>query len=302
MTRPSEVAARLAYVNESAAGTPTILTLHPTDRCNHSCEWCWFDRTERESDIEGLLRYIDYFAAHGLRELVVSGGGEPTLYRSMPALVDRLGDLRGVNRRLYTNGSRLDSHGELYGAAFDFIRVSLDAVSDRTYAKAHGVSSRQFHRVLESLKSLRRRNGRLRTGVSLVYDPAMEDDYEAFVSLCAAYEIDDILIKPRLVGLSLDRVIDDSKICDRNIVVRKTRTDGAAAETVSWNSLMASRLLIGADNGLYPCCHLTDDRHRFGYTNESPGDLLESDRWRATIGAVRGSRHACFGLQATAFH
>ena len=88
------------------------------------------------------------------KSMVIIGGGEPTLYRNgkyhFQELVDEVIDQNlKITLALTTNGS-IKPPGD-WPNKFDWIRVSLDAATERTYKNFRGKSS--FSKVVENFLS-----------------------------------------------------------------------------------------------------------------------------------------------------
>src|SRR3954453_6203928 len=129
---------------------PATITIHPTDRCNHSCEWCWFKRSRMEIDMHEAIKALDQLILMGAREIIVSGGGEPLLHPDIDILLAYLKEKVNVHRRLYTNGSLMGKH-LLACDSFDYIRVSIDAGGEDLYAKLHGTNRAMYLTILRDL-------------------------------------------------------------------------------------------------------------------------------------------------------
>ena len=84
----SHIVARVS--NGTDVDGPTLLTIHPTDVCNHRCPWCWFDRTSASVDMRRTIHTVDALVASGITEVIVSGGGEPLLHRDIQSLLEFL--------------------------------------------------------------------------------------------------------------------------------------------------------------------------------------------------------------------
>ena len=67
---------------------PIELTLAPTDKCNLNCVFCSVKNREMdELDFEQLIKTLVDFKELGLKSVVLSGGGEPTLYPRINELI-----------------------------------------------------------------------------------------------------------------------------------------------------------------------------------------------------------------------
>lgn len=124
------------------------LRLSVIDACNFRCGYCMpadkvpdghgLDAASRMSfdEIEVLVRG---FARLGLRKLRLTGG-EPLLRKGLPALVERLARIPGIDDlALTTNGSLLTRHARaLHAAGLGRITVSLDALDPALFRALSG--------------------------------------------------------------------------------------------------------------------------------------------------------------------
>src|SRR3954454_16215606 len=92
------------------------LRISITDRCSFRCQYCmpvegleWLPRDEVLS-FEEIARLVRLLAAMGVEEGRITGG-EPLVRRDVPALVEMLANVPGVNDlSLTTNGVLLDRY------------------------------------------------------------------------------------------------------------------------------------------------------------------------------------------------
>ncbi len=118
-----------------------------TDRCNLRCPYCMPDHPQwlPKAQIlrrEELMRLLTLFVTQGgIRELRLTGG-EPLLRRDLAEIVRECDGLRdlGLERiSLTTNGLLLPQQAAALAAAgLDDINVSLDALTDETFARMSG--------------------------------------------------------------------------------------------------------------------------------------------------------------------
>ncbi len=110
---------------------PMSLLCELTYRCNLQCPYCYnpldLDAYRDEIDTATWQRVIGQAADLGIVQLGFSGG-EPTLRRDLPALVQTAAQ-RGLYTNLITQGTFLDAAriDELAGAGLDHIQISLQA-------------------------------------------------------------------------------------------------------------------------------------------------------------------------------
>jgi pyruvate-formate lyase-activating enzyme len=95
--------------------------------CNQDCGLCWQARTWPDAPAETLLTWVDELAALGVRQLTLTGG-EPTLHRALPDVLDRARS-HGMRTMLQTNAIQLSKPAVLrrIGPQVDRFFVSLHA-------------------------------------------------------------------------------------------------------------------------------------------------------------------------------
>jgi MoaA/NifB/PqqE/SkfB family radical SAM enzyme len=147
---------------------PVSVHLAPTLRCNHRCLFCNYGQVKgdgassyQQSDLHSLVRdmpldllfrSIDELAAAGVRSVMFTGGGDPTLY---PHLVDGMRRCRerGLRFALSTNGRLLvgDLLAEIVSLEPTFIRFSLNAGTAATQRLVAGADD--FETVLQNIEA-----------------------------------------------------------------------------------------------------------------------------------------------------
>lgn len=139
-----------------------VITLDLTRMCNYNCPYC-IDQNivkKRESHITNEISYkkitelLKILRKNGARNIELTGGGEPTLYTRFEEFC-RYVDGLGYKLALVTNGSYLHHYFGLFKEIhFSWIRVSLDAGTELTYSKLHGVNTEKFSRVLSNIREI----------------------------------------------------------------------------------------------------------------------------------------------------
>ncbi|KKK71562.1 hypothetical protein LCGC14_2912680, partial [marine sediment metagenome] len=101
--------------------------------------------------LEYMKRLVDFLSDWGVRGLCISGGGEPTLHRGLPELIDYAKDKMDV--AVVTNGTK-------YIEEFKYCRwvaLSVDASNREAYKKIKG--RELFDQVMVNIKKMVRANG-----------------------------------------------------------------------------------------------------------------------------------------------
>ncbi|MBO9540337.1 GTP 3',8-cyclase MoaA [bacterium] len=126
---------------DSYQRTITYLRLSLTDRCNLRCQYCmppegldWIpaDNLMQDDEIVTILR--DVFLPLGVTKVRLTGG-EPTLRKGLPALVERIAALPGLtDLSMTTNGIFLSKlAGPLAQAGLKRINISVDSLDPERF-------------------------------------------------------------------------------------------------------------------------------------------------------------------------
>jgi hypothetical protein len=91
-------------------GQPIVTHVMLTDVCNHTCAFCSVQaRTGDSLVFENVMKYLDILRVYGLKAVILSGGGNPILYKcrrsgaNFDDVVDAI-HARGLEIGLITNG------------------------------------------------------------------------------------------------------------------------------------------------------------------------------------------------------
>ncbi|HEY5625978.1 MAG TPA: radical SAM protein, partial [Dehalococcoidia bacterium] len=160
-----------AAVEARAAATDSLdrplrqLRISVTDRCNFRCTYCMpkrafgsryrFLKHSEVLSFEEIARVTSIFAGLGVDKVRLTGG-EPTLRRDLPRLVEKLARISGLREiNLTTNGSRLTELARpLRDAGLSRVTVSVDSLDDETFRAMNDVDF-PVGRVLDGLEAAR---------------------------------------------------------------------------------------------------------------------------------------------------
>ncbi|MFQ5457154.1 MAG: radical SAM protein, partial [Myxococcota bacterium] len=153
---------------------PVSINLDLTTACNYRCDHCidWDILNSRHKHTEEDLRgSITWMAGHGLKSVILIGGGEPTLYPGFPGFVKFLKEL-GLQVAVVSNGGRGNRLLEAieYLDAQDWIRLSLDSGSNELFVNMHKPVDRKINldSICEWIPSLKERNPAVTVGFSFI--------------------------------------------------------------------------------------------------------------------------------------
>lgn len=98
-------------------GQPIVTHLMPTDTCQHTCAFCSVaTRAGNVLRFSEMTGYLDILLRYGLKAVIISGGGNPLLYKC-PETKQGISELihaiteRGLEVGMITNGMKLRDYG-----------------------------------------------------------------------------------------------------------------------------------------------------------------------------------------------
>lgn len=291
---------RLASWLTGKPAAPLHIRIKPINRCNHSCWYCAYRadglQLGEEMDeharlpVDQLRRIAVDLVEMGVKAVTFSGGGEPLLYRELPEIIEILGR-GGIKVATLTNGANLRGRmADAFAAYGTWVRVSVDAVDDDSYAQARGVRPGAFTALLENMAAFTARRSPCVLGVNLVIGAGNADKVAQACALFRTVGVAHVKLSGVVVANSgAENELYHSGIRDKVTAqiaeARQLETDGfhiidhyhALPERFekSYRTCPMSRFLtvIGADGGVYTC----QDK---AYTDTGRIGRLEDGRFR----------------------
>jgi organic radical activating enzyme len=112
----------------------TVVSTHisPESICNLRCSYCSVDNrdTSKHINMDVVRDYVIKLQSRGLKAVILTGGGEPTLYKKFNELVQWLKFERDLDVGLITNGTMFRLIEPKTFSAFSWIRMSLNIFDD----------------------------------------------------------------------------------------------------------------------------------------------------------------------------
>ncbi len=145
---------------------PVTVDFILNNECNYSCSGCTFNFVrKKQKHIKGksmkkenIPTLINKLSDAGVKSLIFSGGGEPTLH---PHLLYAMGHAKskGLDIALYTNGSyqKKDLSKEIIALEPTYVRVSLNAGREM-HAEFHGTKKSYYDIVIQNIHDLSMHN------------------------------------------------------------------------------------------------------------------------------------------------
>lgn len=177
---------RLADWQEGRTPAPVTVEWDLTNVCSLACQSChmaythtagpWavqdvakpasYTDTGRLADVAVVSRGIVEMASAGVKGIVWSGGGEPTLHPEFSPIVSHTA-YHGLLQGLYTLGGHITNDIEAVARNLSWVVVSLDAPDAMTYAAEKGVPPSRFADACKGISTLAGLNGPV-VGVSFL--------------------------------------------------------------------------------------------------------------------------------------
>ncbi|MFP4117173.1 MAG: radical SAM/SPASM domain-containing protein [Candidatus Aenigmatarchaeota archaeon] len=173
---------------------PVRIELHPTDRCNLSCRFCWRKgehevRPEKELSKEKLLKIVDEAAEMGVKEWIVSGGGEPMMRKE--TTLEVMGRIKEHDMwgQLTTNGTLFEEEDvkRVVKMGWDQVQISIDGPDAETNNEIRQ-GGNAFSKAVRTSKMISKRKERLNSedpflGYNTILNRLNHDKLEDMIEL-----------------------------------------------------------------------------------------------------------------------
>lgn len=182
---------------------PICIEVGPSGRCNHRCIFCAFNYLKYQGtfiDKGALISFLQQAATLGVKSIVYSGQGEPLLHENMAELIKETKRL-GIDVALSTNGVLFNETAALESLpSLTWLRFSLDAATEETYAKVHQCPPSDFDTVIQNItnavKIKRERGWPCTIGVQFLLLPENQHEVIQLAALLREIGADYLTIKP----------------------------------------------------------------------------------------------------------
>lgn len=179
---------------------PLYVEISPFAGCNHRCEFCAFNYLNYKAtkiSLEPMINCLDSMAECGVKAVMFAGEGEPLLH---PRISDFImyACQKGIDVSVTTNGVLFDKKmSELTLPHMSWIKVSIDAATPETYAKVHGTSKRDFHKVLLNLEDAIDYRDKYELDCTIGAQAILlPDNYDEIIHLADIISADYLVVKP----------------------------------------------------------------------------------------------------------
>jgi len=157
-----EKAKRIALWAYGKPQAPVRIELHPTNICNLQCIFCWQSVAKKhnygfEISDQKLYDIVDEAGKWGVKEWIISGGGEPLVKKEATLNVLKLIKKYNMWGQLTTNGVLLDEKSikQIVDIGWNQVQFSIDASNAKTHDYLRGVKG-TFEKAIKNAKLLSR--------------------------------------------------------------------------------------------------------------------------------------------------
>jgi wyosine [tRNA(Phe)-imidazoG37] synthetase (radical SAM superfamily) len=204
----------LTALREQKVVAPVHIRIKPMNYCNHNCWYCAYryENLQLGEDMDvadqiphnKIFEIVEDIIDMGVKAVTFSGGGEPLLYKPLPDVINQLA-AAGIKVASLTNGANLKGKvAHAFAENGTWVRVSLDAWDDASYAKSRGIKEGAFTKLLENMRAFIATGTKCVLGVSLIIDNV---NFEHVLEICKIMKdvgVNHVKLSPVVVGNSVD--------------------------------------------------------------------------------------------------
>ena len=275
---PARVAQWQAADTWEKAGNvyPIYVEISPVGACNHRCTFCAVDYIGYQAVMLEpgiLIERLCEMGKLGVKGVMFAGEGEPLLHKNIDLIVE--GTVRsGIDVSFTTSGTLLNKLDPRERC--QWVKVSVNAGTSKTYAAVHRTKERDWDTVWENIGSAVKRKGECMIGVQTLLLPEIQNEIQNLYDLCDARGVDYFVVKPYSQHkFSVTHAYED--VVTREPVIRTNHTQfifrKAAYETkeIAYEKCQATPnfwAYVMASGEVYSCsAYLLDERFRLGNIN-----------------------------------
>lgn len=184
---------------------PVSMEVDLSDNCNLGCSWCRFAQGHKPSmmPLELAKKIQEQLWNRGVKSIVYSGGGEPTMNPDFNRILVH-GRLLELDQGVYTNGTNLEEPSHILDQTTKFVYVSIDAATPKTYEE---IKKRDmFKKVIRETHNFCRTKRRTKVGIGFLVSPQNIHEIErAADDLLLLTRADYLQFRPAVGTLTLEQ-------------------------------------------------------------------------------------------------
>ncbi len=281
---------RMSEWDKNRVIAPIYIELSPVSYCNHNCSFCGIDFLKRghvNLDPKVFIPAIREFGKNGIKSMMIAGEGEPLLHPEIDTIIKETVEAK-IDVGLTTNGNPKDPNlFETILPKLTWIKFSVDAGSNNTYSKIHGVKPQIFDQVIENIKQVislkNAKNLSVTIGIQILLIDENINDLDTALELFTQLKLDYIVLKsyslhPQMIKkhdvvysnnllTQIEEIISKFKASKVPIIFRKKSFNTYTTQEISYQNCLALPFwgYIASNGDFYTCSvHVGDDTFKAG--------------------------------------
>ncbi len=265
------------YENQKNDLKPITADVFITDYCNNKCPLCTFERYGKHNNkymtFEHFKEYASRLIELGIKGIILTGGGEPTLNPDFDLICSWL-NKNNINYGVNTNFNIYKEINPVY------LKVSLDAWDKQSYIDLRGVD--RYEQVINNIKNYSnyKIQNQLNTQLGVQCIVSDLEIIPKFYESIKDLSIDYIIFRPveSILGQYYTDINLSTYLKDLNIILDSLiKIDSRVKRSFKWDELNTrfdycyanwSQLALDVDGNVLVCCHRPYD---------IIGHIIESD-------------------------
>lgn len=284
---------------------PVYMEISPTGACNHRCEFCGLDFMGYETtslDTELLKKRLSELGSLGLKSIMYAGEGEPLLHKDLADIVLHTKQA-GIDVAITTNAVLLNKNfAETCLGSLEWIKVSINAGTAKTYRSIHKAKEGDFERVINNMKEAKKLkedgSHSCALGMQMILLPDNIKEASQLAAIAQDIGMDYLVIKPysqhpqsvtkKYEGISYKEIDKLQKELDRyntetfSVVLRSSAISKTESKSKGYSCCLALPFwsYIDTQGRVWGCSvFLGDDRFYYGNINENSfQEIWEGER------------------------
>lgn len=149
---------------------PIYIAFSPSSLCNHKCVFCVYQHKTFEPVYFPLEKYkalVDEWKILGVKSIFFAGDGDPLLNKKCVEMVHYTKS-NGLDIAMNTNGRLLNAGKiDVLVESLSWIRFSVNAGTQSTYAKIHNTHENDFECVIKNIADMVERKRKMQSDITI---------------------------------------------------------------------------------------------------------------------------------------
>jgi len=266
----------LKWINNDDSNYITV-SFDLTLKCNQNCLYCPYRNNkilERFDNWENIKNAIDKLSVEQIKGICFTGGGEPLVNKHASKAIE-YAKTKNISSALVTNGTLL-TKDLMYTilSCCDWVRISVDAASSKTYNLLHNSSKSTFQELLVKIEEFVKLKNEIKSkttiGIAFLTSSNNINEMTEFAYIANSIKVDYFQFRPLQNPSDIDIEIHQKVFWENinsiknktnysHLVVNKSKYDRLiSGEKVSMNEFCEApffSFVVGADGNIYVCAH-----------------------------------------------